>query len=113
MRVNARNRDGGDQRCNCRTGEIETVEHLIVECSKYEDQREILIRLVESVIGQQEWSRRVSEEDLAICTVLGLYGEKESRNRIIEFTKVFLTQCWERRAHISLIKATDIFCLQI
>ena len=101
LEVKGRNREGEDQRCNsCRTEEIESIEHLIVECRGYEEQRERLIAAVVEVIGEEEWARRLEEEEAALCTVLGLYGDRQETKRLVGHTKVFLTQCWERRSEL-------------
>lgn len=52
---------------------------------------------VVTVIGKEEWDRRLKEDNGAICLVLGLYGDKKETGRILKLTKMFLTQCWERR----------------
>ena len=40
-----------DQNCSFCVGQRETVEYIIVECGKYEDHREGLIKVISSVIG--------------------------------------------------------------
>ena len=62
-----------------------------------EEQREKLITVIVGVIGKEEWDRRVEEGDRAICTVLGLEGDRKETDRIINETKMFLAQCWEKR----------------
>lgn len=98
LELNGRNREVENQKCSCRTQVKETVEHFIVECDKYNGQRSTLINSVETVIGRTEWHRRLEEEDGAICTVLGLYGDSVEAERIVPSTKAFLKQCWEIRA---------------
>ena len=94
LEVKGRNRDEQDKNCSLCIGEKETIEHLIVECSKYEEQRRRLVGSVISVIGAEEWQRRLDEKDGGICTVLGLYGGKEETEKITEFVKT--VQCWSK-----------------
>ena len=103
LEVNARNRDGLDQDCsNCR-GVRETIGHFLVECVRYEEERDRLIGSIMAVLGREEWCRRLEEEeekeDGGILTVLGLYrGEREGkREKIIRAAKEFLTQAWVKR----------------
>ena len=99
LEVNGRNREGEDPRCrSCRMGVEETVEHVIVECSSYENHRARLMTAIKAAIGEEEWVRRVEEEDAALCTVLGLYGNRQETESIVSHTKRFLTLCWEKRA---------------
>ena len=100
LEVKGRNRDDQqDKNCSFCVGEKETIEHLIVECDKYNEQRRRLIDAVITVIGKEEWERRQGEEDGGICTVLGLYGGKEETEKLAEPAKTFLVQCWNIRQH--------------
>ena len=60
-------------------------------------ERERLIGSVKTVIGGQEWHRRLEEvEDGGVLTVLGLYhgeGERE-REAVISYVKEFLVKAW-------------------
>lgn len=100
--MNDKNRDGGNQqKCGYRTGKKEMVEYLIAECSNYERQRGELIVEV-TVISRKEWTRRLEENNWAIFTVLGLYGDKqETKKRLVKLVKVFLAKCWEKRAQMT------------
>ena len=40
LEVKARNRDEQEQDCNSCRGERETIEHFLVECGRYEEERE-------------------------------------------------------------------------
>ena len=100
LEVKARNREEADQSCSSCTGVRETVEHFIVECTRHEEERGRLIRSIKSVIGEQEWLRRIEEEeDGGVLTVLGLYqGERErEREKIVCVCKEFLVQAWRKR----------------
>ena len=97
LEVKARSRDEQDQDCSFCRGERETVEHFIVECRRYEQQRATLLEAVVGIIGESEWEVRREEGDRGILTVLGLYGSKGERERIIKEMKKFLMQAWEIR----------------
>ena len=100
LEVKARNRDELDQSCSSCRGVRETIEHFLVECDKYEEERGKLIGSVKAVVGEQEWRRRLDEEeDGGVLTVLGLYqGEgKRERESVIGITKEFLVQAWGTR----------------
>ena len=101
LEVKARKRDEQDQDCSrCRVRE--TIEHFLVECVSYEEERGRLLGYIESVIGVDEWHRRLVYEggDSGILTVLGLYRgeEEEKRRKIIEAAKEFLLHAWGKRA---------------
>ena len=98
LEVNGRNREEQQQECSVCVGVKETVEHMIAECDMYEEYREQLIQKVTQVIGEEEWFRRINEEDGGITTVLGLYGDKEEAKKIVEIMKVYLVQSWKKRS---------------
>ena len=98
LEVNGRRRDGQDQSCNECEGVKETVEHVIVECERYEEERRQLVTDIINIIGEEEWTRRLEEEDGAITTALGLYEDsRKETDRLIKCTKKFLLQIWEKR----------------
>ena len=72
-----------------------------MECVGYEEERGRLVRAIMAEIGEEEWSRRIEEEDQGISTALGLYGDKEESDKVIENTKLFLTQAWEKRCEVN------------
>ena len=98
LEVNGRNREEQEQGCSVCVGVKETVEHMIVECDRYRDQRTQLIQEVTGIIGEEEWSRRIDEEDGGITTVLGLYDKKEEVKKIVESMKKFLVKSWSERS---------------
>ena len=49
-----------------------------------------------SVIGEEEWNRRLDEDDGGIFTALGLY-ENNTHKKIIVAMKTFLVKAWETR----------------
>ena len=101
LEVKARNREEENQDCSsCSRGVRETVEHFLVECDRYDEERAWLIRKVMEEIGQLEWDRRLLEvENGGELTVLGLYQEERQsvREKIIRVTKDFLVKAWNRR----------------
>ena len=100
LEVKARNRDGQDQECSSCVGTRETIEHFLVECDRYEEERGRLIGRAIATVGREEWRRRLEEEeDGGILTVLGLYrGEcQRAREVIVRAAKVFMGKAWEKR----------------
>ena len=72
--MKARNRDEIDQSCSSCRRVREKIEHFLVECDGYEEERGKLVESVKAVIGEYEWHRRLDEEeDVGALTVLGLY----------------------------------------
>ncbi|KAF2346047.1 hypothetical protein FHG87_023197 [Trinorchestia longiramus] len=56
--------DGNTRLClQCNRGVKETVEHLVLECSKYEQKRESLMDVVHEQCGERRWNARCVEED--------------------------------------------------
>ena len=82
LEVKARNRDGQEQDCSSCAGVRETIEHFLVECDRYDEERDRLVGSVTEVLGVEEWHRRIEEEeDGGILTVLGLYRGECQRAR--------------------------------
>ena len=100
VKVNARGRDELDHKCSRCRGVRETIEHFVVECGRYEEERGKLIGSVQEVIGEQGWYRRIEEEEGArALTVVGLYqgeGVRE-REKVIGAMKEFLVKAWGKR----------------
>ena len=69
--------------------------HFIVECSRYEREREILIERIVEVVGREEWNQIIQGEDGGLLLVAGL--ERNNDIRILEATKEFLECAWRRR----------------
>ena len=99
LEVKARNREELDQSCSSCTGVRETVEHFLVECTRHEEERGKLIRCIKTVIGEQEWLRRIEEEeDGGVLTVPVPRREgKREREKIVCICKEFLVQTWRKR----------------
>lgn len=88
--MKARNRDGLDQNYGSCTGVRETTEHFIVECDRYEEERDRLIGSIATEIGVEEWHRRLEEEDGRILTVLYKGESQKERERLIKAANEFL-----------------------
>ena len=69
--------------------EKEIVNHFIIECDKYKEQRQELDRKVARLIGREEWEERKEGEDRGIRTVLGLTEDKISDSIIVSHMKTF------------------------
>lgn len=92
--LNGRNRDVQEQSCSLCVRVKETVEHMMVECVRYEEERRILIAEITETIGEEEWNKRLDEEDGGITTVLGLYsGNSKETDKVVKCTKKFLQKC--------------------
>lgn len=63
LEVKGSSRDEQDQYCSLCIGEEETIEHLIVACDRYEEERQGLLASVVEIIGEEEWHSRLEEED--------------------------------------------------
>ena len=100
LELNGRNRDEQEQSCGLCEGVKETVEHMVVVCDRYEEERRQLVEGITEIIGEEEWSKRLDEVDGGIITVLGLYEDKETE-RVVKCTKKFLLQSWERRKRLT------------
>ena len=98
LEVNGRKRDEAEQGCRHCGEEKETIEHFIVECDKYEEERQELIDSIKEEIGEEEWDRRLwEEEEGGIVTALGLYEKSQTNESIIKHMKAFLNKCWTKR----------------
>ena len=49
------------------------IEHLIIECSKYDEQRRRQIGYIVPNDGVQEWQRKLGDENVGTSRVPGLY----------------------------------------
>ena len=80
----------------CDMGEDETVEHVILECAKYVNERNIMMNEVMIEIGceENELMEKTGSEWMSL--LLGLYGG-ETNVRIIKVVKEFLEKMWYER----------------
>ena len=96
MDVNARNyrwSESGSKECQmCDMGEDETVEHVILECEKYDRERMEMMRVVLDELGceMNEVVEMTGREWMVL--LLGLCGE--TCERVMDAVKVFLEKMW-------------------
>ena len=94
LEVNGKNRERDKQGCKLCGEEKETIDHLIIECEKFDEERQALDSAVAGVLGREEWERRKEEEDRGMKTVLGYTENSDSDRQIVNHTKNFLKKCW-------------------
>ena len=98
LEVKARSRDEQDQNCKFCRDERETIEHLIVECHGYEQQRGRLIGAMVGILGETEWQirRETVDRGSPLC-----WDWLVVRKKGIELQRkpqeVFIIQAWETR----------------
>ena len=90
--------DGSKLCIMCRVGEDETVEHLMLECERYEYERQRMLETVVEEIGVDRWNevkeRSVNDQ---MKYLLGLSGEWKSESGVGECVKDFLVCAWMSR----------------
>jgi len=94
--------NGGREDCqNCCYGGKETIEHFMIECNRYEEERAGLIQVIQGLVGQELWHEIQDREDRGMGIVLGFKAGKEAidsnMGRIVEATKAFLKAAWKKR----------------
>ena len=78
----------------CESREVESVFHVIVECEKYEQERQVFIDEVNA--GLEGLLERWSEDEQGVmCILLGITGE--ANDHMIEALKEFLMKIWQKR----------------
>ncbi|KAF2354415.1 hypothetical protein FHG87_014830 [Trinorchestia longiramus] len=88
--------EGNTRLClQCNRGVEETVEHLVLECSKYEQERESLMDVVHEQCGENKWNARHVEEDSGIRYLAGLY--EECNMTVVDAMKDFLVYALNKR----------------
>ena len=94
--LNGRNRNVQEQSCSLCVGVKETVEHMMVECSRYEEERRIMIAEITEIIGEEEWNKRLG------LPQLGLYSSNDREiDEVVKCTKRFLQKSVEKRQRLS------------
>ncbi|KAF2358365.1 hypothetical protein FHG87_010875 [Trinorchestia longiramus] len=73
----------------------ETVEHLFLECSKYEHEQESLMDAVHEQYGENQWNARCVEEDSGMRYLVGL--DEECNQTVVDAMKNFLVHTWNTR----------------
>merc|ERR1712105_266828 len=88
----------GENNCqHCRDSgveEVETLEHMLIACEKYEVERNQLIVENKQKYGEQRWNEMKNEEDRGLKHILGFTKEGKQG---IENTKKYLRKIWEKR----------------
>ncbi|KAF2366974.1 hypothetical protein FHG87_002248 [Trinorchestia longiramus] len=79
----------------CNRGVEETVEHLVLDCSKYEQERESLMDVVHEQCGENKWNARCVEEDSGMRYLVGL--DEECNMTVVDAMKDFLVYAWNKR----------------
>ena len=97
--MNGRNREIQEQGCKLCGEEKETIEHLIVECDSYSEERRALDEKIQCLLGDEEWSRRREESDRGIRTVLGLTNNHHDKTAVTHM-KTFLKSVWMKRKKV-------------
>ncbi|KAF2355832.1 hypothetical protein FHG87_013414, partial [Trinorchestia longiramus] len=88
--------EGNTRLClQCNRGVEETVEHLVLECSKYEHERESLTDVVHEQCGENKWNARCVEEDSGMRYLIGL--DEECNMTVVDAMKDFLVHAWNKR----------------
>ncbi|MPC31566.1 hypothetical protein E2C01_024860 [Portunus trituberculatus] len=100
MDVNARNyrwSESHSKVCQmCDMGEDETVEHVMLECEKYERERHEIMQLILSELGHNRDERVEKTGREWMVLLLGLC--KGTSERIIEDVKEYLERMWQARS---------------
>ncbi|KAF2363434.1 hypothetical protein FHG87_005812 [Trinorchestia longiramus] len=88
--------EGNTRLClQCNRGVEETVEHLVLDCSKYEQEREILMDVVHEQWGENKWNARCVGEDFGMRYLVGL--DEECNMTVVDAMKDFLVHAWNMR----------------
>ena len=108
LEVNSRTyrwENDGDKTCKmCDSGRDETIEHVLLECEKYERERRSMIEDVKEEIGSELWESMVQEGEginptRVVLFLLGLSTEDEWNSTTVERVKAFLESMWTERSH--------------
>ena len=84
----------------CDSGRDETVEHVLLECTKYDRERQSMIADMKEEIGHEQWEDMVSEGGEPVRVVLFLLGlstEDKWSRATMELVKLFLEDMWSNR----------------
>ena len=91
--------DNGSKICQkCVGGIDETVEHFMLMCPRYEEERDYLLGIVAQELSVDQWDR-VAEGDIdeIMKFLLGLSRVEETNKKIIEGVKAYLERAWYKR----------------
>jgi len=88
-------RDVWCERCSTGGNQIEeTIEHLISECDRYEDERAIFMGKLQDLNIELNWAQVREREDSGLGLILGF---ENNHKEITGLTKEFLTTVWKKR----------------
>ena len=91
--------NGNEKSCmECGRGVEETLEHIVVGCEAYEEERMILEENMKRCIGEERWEMVKETEDYGMAYLVGLEEqEEEDMVERVNIMKKFLTKVWWRR----------------
>ena len=82
------------EKCMKRGTEVEeTLEHIIIECNHYKEEREIFENTIIGKIGENKW-KEIKEENQEMENILGFVPENITD---MKDTKSYLRKIWEKR----------------
>ncbi|KAF2346954.1 hypothetical protein FHG87_022292 [Trinorchestia longiramus] len=79
----------------CNRGVEETVQHLVLECSKCEHEPESLMHVVHEQYGENRWNARCVEDDSGMIYPVGL--DEECNMTVVAAMKDFLVHAWNKQ----------------
>ena len=100
LEVNERKKRWGEEKEICEgcgkegEREIETLEHVLIECEGYERERKRFEKEIEEVIGREVWEEEKKGENGGMEVILGL---KEEKREILIRTKKYIENVWNKR----------------
>ena len=93
--------NNGEKTCRkCDTGVDETVEHVLLECVKYERDREHMLNVVKEAVGPDRWaeiSPPAGDPIHLVLFLLGLSEVEQWSSATMEGVKHFLEKMWLTR----------------
>lgn len=89
------NRDKKCRMCNLDNGVDETIHHVMIECTGYEEPRDWLRNKIHETMGEGEFAKIIRMEGNGIKFLLGL--DEDIPIEVIEATKSFLSKIWAMR----------------
>ncbi|KAF2346312.1 hypothetical protein FHG87_022932 [Trinorchestia longiramus] len=88
--------EGNTRLClQCNRRVEETIEHLVLECSKYECEQESLRDVVHEQCGENKWIVRCVEEDSGMRYLVEL--DEECNMTVVDAMKDFLVHAWNKQ----------------
>ena len=103
LEVNARTyrwSDNGNKECKCCDLKVdESVEHIILDCPRYDCERENLESLFMDKIGLEKWMELRDDRSLYISKILGI-DLNESVIDFLDHVKEYLLSVWKIRSRV-------------